>query len=188
MFLSAWFPCLWGWGSFFTCFFLSGAAGQTCSAHHHRRSLHHYCFCGAIANRNQWQQDSWQLHTAAAAAVIKERVSSYPVFSSTISCMVDHLRGSLFPAALLPYHAIAQRQGAEVKGTIECEAARVNGKFDGVFVSSHSLHVSCCYPIVSFVRFCLSASFLFWLLGFWVHVVVLVSCYFWFFPFPFCFS
>eukprot|EP00903_Cladosiphon_okamuranus_P013395 g12483.t1 len=33
-------------------------------------------------------------------------------------------------------------QGAEVKGTIECEAARVNGKFDGVFVSSHSLHLA----------------------------------------------
>eukprot|EP00752_Nemacystus_decipiens_P003862 g3553.t1 len=33
-------------------------------------------------------------------------------------------------------------QGAEVKGTIECEAARVNGRFDGVFVSSHSLHLA----------------------------------------------
>ncbi|CAN0013287.1 unnamed protein product [Ectocarpus sp. 8 AP-2014] len=33
-------------------------------------------------------------------------------------------------------------QGAEVRGTIECEAARVNGKFDGVFMSSHSLHLA----------------------------------------------
>ena len=32
-------------------------------------------------------------------------------------------------------------QGAEVKGTVECEAARIDGKFDGVFMSVHSLHV-----------------------------------------------
>eukprot|EP00904_Undaria_pinnatifida_P002955 jgi/Undpi1/12660/HiC_scaffold_6.g02328.m1 len=31
-------------------------------------------------------------------------------------------------------------QGAEVKGTVECEAARIDGKFDGVFMSVHSLH------------------------------------------------
>lgn len=36
-----------------------------------------------------------------------------------------------------------------MKGTIECEAARVNGKFDGVFVSSHSLHVSCVFFFVT---------------------------------------
>lgn len=34
------------------------------------------------------------------------------------------------------------KKGAEVRGTIECEAARVNGMFDGIFVSQHSLHVS----------------------------------------------
>ncbi|CAM9511811.1 unnamed protein product [Ascophyllum nodosum] len=33
-------------------------------------------------------------------------------------------------------------QGAEVEGTIECEAARIDGKFDGVFVSTHSLHLA----------------------------------------------
>lgn len=33
------------------------------------------------------------------------------------------------------------RQGAEVRGKIECDAARINGKFDGVFVSAHSLQV-----------------------------------------------
>lgn len=33
-------------------------------------------------------------------------------------------------------------QGAEVKGTVECEAARIDGKFDGVFMSVHSLHLA----------------------------------------------
>lgn len=32
-------------------------------------------------------------------------------------------------------------RGAQVKGTVECEAARVNGAFHGELVSSQSLHV-----------------------------------------------
>ncbi|CAM9785748.1 unnamed protein product [Pylaiella littoralis] len=33
-------------------------------------------------------------------------------------------------------------QGAEVKGAIECDAARIDGKFDGVLCSTHSLHLA----------------------------------------------
>lgn len=76
-------------------------------------------------------------------------------------------RGECYVLFVVPIYAVLPRcflggglggfalnnraQGAQVKGTIECEAARINGTFDGEFMTSQSLHVSAAL-VVLFVR------------------------------------
>lgn len=85
----------------------------------------------------------------------------------------------MFNPPPISFHRLRSRkwQGAEVTGTIECEAARVNGKFDGVFVSSHSLHVSIALSALSIcLLFVLSVCLSVYLSPSWFVVVHFSSC------------